>query len=41
LTEVKNVREITDVIPTAELEKLCSLEQHFQHVDETFRDVGL
>ena len=41
LTEVKNVPEITDVIPTAELEKLCSLEQHFQHVDETFRDVGL
>jgi adenylosuccinate lyase len=41
LTEVKNVPEITDVIPNAELEKLCSLEQHFQHVDETFRDVGL
>jgi adenylosuccinate lyase len=41
LTEVKKVREITDVIPTAELEKLCSLDQHFQHVDETFRDVGL
>ena len=41
LTEVKKVSEITSVIPTAELENLCSLQQHFQHVDQTFRDVGL
>jgi adenylosuccinate lyase len=41
LTEVKKVSEITNVIPTAELERLCSLQQHFQHVDQTFRDVGL
>jgi adenylosuccinate lyase len=41
LTEVKKVSEITNVIPTAELEMLCSLQQHFQHVDQTFRDVGL
>jgi adenylosuccinate lyase len=41
LTELKKVSEITDLIPTTELEKLCSLEQHFQHLDQTFRDVGL
>ena len=41
LTEVRKVPEITSVIPPWELEKLCSLEQHFRYIDQTFRDVGL
>jgi adenylosuccinate lyase len=41
LTEVRKISEITSVIPPAELEKLCSLEQHFRSIDQTFRDVGL
>ncbi len=41
LTEVRKVPEITSVIPPCELEKLCSLEQHFRYLDQTFRDVGL
>jgi adenylosuccinate lyase len=41
LTEVRKVPEITSVIPPCELEKLCSLEQHFRYIDQTFRDVGL
>jgi adenylosuccinate lyase len=41
LTELRKVSEITSVIPPAELEKLCSLEQHFRAIDQTFRDVGL
>jgi adenylosuccinate lyase len=41
LTELRKVPEITAVIPSGELEKLCSLEQHFRFVDQTFRDVGL
>jgi adenylosuccinate lyase len=41
LTEVRNLSEITSVIPPAELEKICSLEQHFRYIDQTFREVGL
>ena len=41
LTELRKVPEITAVIPPVELEKLCSLEQHFRFIDQTFRDVGL
>ena len=41
LTEVRKISEITSVIPPAELEKLCSLEQHFRYIDQTFRNVGL
>ena len=41
LTEVRKLPEITSVIPPADLEKLCSLEQHFRHIDQTFREVGL
>jgi adenylosuccinate lyase len=41
LTELRKVPEITAVIPSAELEKICSLEQHFRFVDQTFREVGL
>jgi adenylosuccinate lyase len=41
LNEVQKIPEITKVIPEAELAKLCSIEQHFRHVDETFRRLGL
>jgi adenylosuccinate lyase len=41
LTEVRKLSEITSVIPPPELEELCSLEQHFRHLDQTFQDVGL
>jgi adenylosuccinate lyase len=41
LAELKKVPEIISVIPPDELERLCSLDQHFGHLDETFRDVGL
>ena len=41
LTEVSKISEITSVIPPAELEKLCSLEQHFRYIDQMFRNVGL
>ena len=41
LTEVKKVPEITSVISSEELEKLCSLDHHFRYVSDTFRDVGL
>src|SRR6202162_4772351 len=41
LTEVRSLSEITSVIPPADLEKICSLEQHFRYIDQTFREVGL
>jgi adenylosuccinate lyase len=41
LTEVRNLSEITSVIPPADLEKICSLDQHFRYIDQTFREVGL
>jgi adenylosuccinate lyase len=41
LTELRKVPEITSVIPPDDLEKLCSLEPHFRHIDQTFREVGL
>src|SRR3981081_3634367 len=41
LHEVRKIPEITEVIPEAELAKLCSVEQHFRHVDETFRRLSL
>jgi adenylosuccinate lyase len=41
LTEVRKIPEITSVIPPGELDKLCSLEQHFRYVDQAFREVGL
>jgi adenylosuccinate lyase len=41
LTELRKVPEITSVIPPDDLEKLCSLEQHFRHIDQTFWEVGL
>jgi adenylosuccinate lyase len=41
LTEVRKVPAITSLIPPAELDQLCSLEQHFRYIDQAFRDVGL
>jgi adenylosuccinate lyase len=41
LTELRKVPEITAIIPPGELMKLCSLEQHFRFIDQTFRKVGL
>jgi adenylosuccinate lyase len=41
LAEIKKVPEITSVIPPAELDSLCELEQHFRHVDQKFKNVGL
>ena len=41
LTELRKVPEITSVISPAELEKLCSMEQHFRYIDQAFRNVGL
>ena len=40
-TEVRKIAEVTTFVPADDLEKLCSLEQHFRYVDQTFRDVGL
>ena len=41
LHEVRQIPEITKLIPEAELVKLCSVEQHLNHIDETFRQLGL
>ena len=41
LTEVKKVSEITAVISLAELDSLCSLEQHFRYVEQKFKNLGL
>lgn len=41
LTEVRKISEVTALIPSDELATLCSLDQHFRHIDQTFRDVGL
>lgn len=41
LDEVKKIPEITSVIAGPELDKLCSLEPHFRHVDQIFKDLGI
>jgi adenylosuccinate lyase len=41
LTEVRKIAEVTAVIPPDELANLCSLDQHFRYIDQTFRNVGL
>jgi adenylosuccinate lyase len=41
LTEVRKEREITKLIPDHELAAVCSVERHFEQVDQTFRDVGI
>ena len=33
--------DIAAVIPREEIDRLCSLEIHFAHIDETFRRLGL
>jgi adenylosuccinate lyase len=38
---VKAEREITAKLSAEEIDKLCSLEMHFRHVDEKFRALGL
>jgi adenylosuccinate lyase len=43
-TFVENVKrepEITDRLSNSEIDRLCSLEVHFQHVDATFKALGL
>jgi adenylosuccinate lyase len=41
LHEVRQIPEITKMIPEPELVRLCSVEQHFSHIDKTFRQLGL
>ena len=41
LTEIKKISEITSVIPPRELDELCSLEQHFRYIDQTFKELAL
>jgi adenylosuccinate lyase len=41
LTEIKKIPEIITLISSGELDALCSLEQHFRHIDQKFRNVGL
>ena len=41
LTEVKKISEITSTIPPHELDKLCSLAQHFRYIDQTFKELAL
>jgi adenylosuccinate lyase len=41
LTEVKKISEVTSIIPPRELDELCSLEQHFRYVDQTFKELAL
>jgi adenylosuccinate lyase len=38
---VKREPEITDRLSESEINRLCSLEVHFQHVDATFKALGL
>ena len=37
----KTEAEITSKLSAAEIDRLCSLDTHFRHVDETFRALGL
>jgi adenylosuccinate lyase len=41
LTEVRKEREITRLIADHELAAVCSVERHFEQIDQTFRDVGI
>jgi adenylosuccinate lyase len=41
LHEIRKIPEISKLIPDAELEKLCSVDQHFRYIDETFHRLGL
>jgi adenylosuccinate lyase len=33
--------EVTALLELSEIQRLCSLDVHFAHVDETFRKLGL
>jgi adenylosuccinate lyase len=37
----KKEKEITDRLTAAEIDRLCSIETHFKHIDATFKAVGL
>jgi hypothetical protein len=37
----KEEPDITRLVSPSEIDKLCSLDVHFRHVDETFRALGL
>jgi len=37
----KREPEIAARLPSEEIDRLCSLETHFKHVDATFRALGL
>jgi adenylosuccinate lyase len=37
----KKEAEITSKLPAAEIDRLCSLDPHLRHVDETFKALGL
>jgi hypothetical protein len=38
---LKRSSEIRSVLSEKEIDELCSPERHFQHVDATFRKLGL
>jgi adenylosuccinate lyase len=38
---VKREAEITSRLPDSEIDRLCSVDVHFQHVDATFKALGL
>jgi hypothetical protein len=38
---VKREPEITSRLSDSEIDRLCSLDAHFQHVDATFTALGL
>jgi adenylosuccinate lyase len=38
---VKDEPEIADKLSAKEIDKICSLDVHFRHVDETFERLGL
>jgi hypothetical protein len=38
---VKREQEITDRLSDSEINRLCSLDAHFQYVDATFAELGL
>jgi hypothetical protein len=37
----KKEKEITDRLPAAEINRLCSIDTHFKYVDATFKALGL
>jgi adenylosuccinate lyase len=41
LKNAKEEKEISDRLTAAEIERLCSIDTHFKHIDATFKAVGL